>query len=79
MTSQIFGSKSKDMENQRTNGFDGQLRQDEKVGFSKIEISASKQISITLPYGTTIKLDTQDVGFLAELLCQMDEVYAEYS
>jgi|GEM_PF-1975186 len=46
------------MENQRTNGFDGQLRQDEKVGFSKIEISASKQISSTLPYGATIKLDT---------------------
>jgi hypothetical protein len=67
------------MENQRTNGFDGQLRQDDKVGFAKIEVAAPKQISITLPYGTTIKLDTPDVGFLAELLCQMDEVYAEYS
>ncbi|MFO7938772.1 MAG: hypothetical protein R6U66_03375 [Bacteroidales bacterium] len=67
------------MEKQRTNGFDVRLRQDEEAGFAKIEIAAPKQISITLPYGTTIKLDTRDVGFLAELLCQMDEVYAEYS
>ena len=54
------------MENQRTNEFDGQLRQDKKVGFAKIEVAAPKQISIMLPCGTAIKPDTPDVGFLAE-------------
>ncbi|NBC25059.1 MAG: hypothetical protein GVX78_05535 [Bacteroidetes bacterium] len=67
------------MENQRTKGINGKLREWDEAGFTKIEVKESKPIRITLPYGTSISLDTRDVGFLAELLCQMDEVYAEYS
>ncbi|NBC24559.1 MAG: hypothetical protein GVX78_02975 [Bacteroidetes bacterium] len=67
------------MENQRTNRDNGKPREWQGAGFAKIEVKEPKQIRIRLPYGTTIGLDTRDVGFLAELLCQMDEVYAEYS
>lgn len=72
-------SKFKDMENRRTTELNGKLREWEEAGFAKIKVKESKPVRITLPYGTTISLDTRDVGFLAELLCQMDEVYAEYS
>ncbi len=50
-------SKSKDMENQRTNGFDNQRCQDEEVGFAKITAIATKQVSISLSSGMSLKLN----------------------
>ncbi len=67
------------MENRRTTELNGKLRDLDEAGFAKIKVNESKPVRITLPYGTTIGIDTRDVGFLAELLCQMDEVYPEYS
>lgn len=53
------------------------LEASEDAGFAPIHIAEPEETQITLPNGTCVGVSSRDVSWIADLLFEIDEVYAQ--